>query len=282
MLVTLAAVLVALRRDARLLAGLAWFGAYLAPVLVSTGEDRAEGLFGYLLLLGAGAVWLDRRRPWAETLLIAALGTLVLYGAWYADHFGAARFGVAASGLVLLAALFALGPPRGGGLSATLAGCAVAACGFASLAMAGDADRPLGLLALLAVAGRAGGAGRAALALDRSRSGRRSPRWPCSAGTIASPAPSASPTTLALGLGVAAAYVGLLALSGWRRDARSACRERSLTWRPRCSPSRCWTACSASARARRCSWRCSALAGAPPGAGSRRARPRRTTRCACA
>ena len=216
-LVTLAAVLVALRRDARLLAGLAWFGAYLAPVLVATGEDRAEGLFGYLLLLGAGAVWLDRRRPWAETLLIAALGTLVLYGAWYADHFGAARFGVAASGLVLLGALFALGAPRGGELSKTLAGCAVAAGGVASLAMAGDADRPLALLALLASQALL-----AALAAGR---------WPWTQPIGAALAalavlgwhdrfsgPEREPQTLALGLGVAASYVLLLAFSGWRRD----------------------------------------------------------------
>jgi len=214
-LVTLAAVLVALRRDARLLAGLAWFGAYLAPVLVSTGEDRAEGLFGYLLLLGAGAVWLDRRRPWTETLLIAAFGTLVLYGAWYADHFSTARFGVAASALVLLGALFALGPPRGGELSRTLAGCAVAAGGFGSLAMAGHGNRPLVLLALLVSQALL-----AALAAGR---------WPWTQPIGASLAALAvlgwhdrfsgpDRQVLALGLGVAAVYVLLLAISGWRRE----------------------------------------------------------------
>ncbi len=217
-LVTVAAVVVALRRDARLLAGLAWWGAYLAPVLVSTGEDRAEALFGYLLLLGAGAVWLDRRRPWAETLLIAALGTLVLYGAWYGDHFSTARFGVAAGALVLLAALFALGPPRGSELAATLAGCAVAAAGAGSLVMAQAADSPMGVLALLVAL-----AVLAAIAAERWA-------WTQPIGaTVAALAvlgwhesfgsPERVWDALVLGLGVSASYVALLALSGLRGRA---------------------------------------------------------------
>jgi uncharacterized membrane protein len=213
--ITVTAVLVALRRDARLLAGLAWIGAYLAPVLVSTGEDRAEGLIGYLLLLGAGAVWLTRRRAWPETLLIAALGTLVLYAAWYDGHFTAARFGVAAAGLLLLSALFALGPAPGGALAAALAGGAAAAGGLGSVAMGDDADRPLALLALLAAQALL-----AALAVERSR-------WTQPIGATLAwlaviawqarfASPERAPQTLLIGLGAAAAYVGLLALSGWR------------------------------------------------------------------
>jgi uncharacterized membrane protein len=216
--VTVTAVLVALRHDARLLAGLAWFGAYLAPVLLATGEDRAESLFAYLLLLGAGAVWLDRRRAWPETLLLAALGTLGLYGAWYVDHFSGERFGVAAIGLLLLAALFALGPPRGGELASTLGGCAVAAGGFGSLAMAGDANRPLALLALLAA--------QALLAAIATQRWRWTQPIAAALGALAVlgwhdrfGAPGRESLALALGLGVAASYVGLLAISGLRRPA---------------------------------------------------------------
>jgi uncharacterized membrane protein len=107
--VTACAVLVAERLDTRLLAGLAWVGGYLAPLLLSTGEDRALSLFAYLLLLGAGAVWLDRRKPWWETLPLALAGTFLLYAGWYAAHFRPERFGVAALGLVALTALFAAG-----------------------------------------------------------------------------------------------------------------------------------------------------------------------------
>ena len=48
-----------------LLAALAWLGGYLTPVLLSSGQDRALALFLYLALLGAGALVLDHRKPWA-------------------------------------------------------------------------------------------------------------------------------------------------------------------------------------------------------------------------
>ncbi len=159
-IVTCCAVLLAERLDARLLAGLAWVGGYLAPVLLSTGEDRALSLFAYLLLLGAGAVWLDRRRPWPETLPLALAGTAVLYAGWYAQHFRPERFGVAAAGLVALTALLALGgaaKPRPAWLS--ILGF-VAVCGLAALAA--DADRPEVVLPLsLLLAGAALRASRA-------------------------------------------------------------------------------------------------------------------------
>jgi uncharacterized membrane protein len=144
--VTACAVAVADRLRTRLLAALAWVGGYLTPVLVSTGEDRAVSLFAYLLLLGAGAMWLDRRKPWPETLPLALTGTLVLYGAWYAAHFRPERFGVAASGLVLLTALFALATARkerSAGFAVVLLAAAV------GLAVLGTgADRPESLLPL--------------------------------------------------------------------------------------------------------------------------------------
>ncbi len=213
--VIVCAVLVALRRDARLLAGLAWLGGYLAPVLVSTGEDRAESLFGYLLLLGAGAAWLERRKAWPETLLIAALGALFLYAAWYDGHFIAPRFGVAAVGLVMLSTLTALGKARGAELSSTLAGLAVAAGGSFGLAMAGDADRPVALLLLLA-----------AQALIATIAAQRWPWTQPIGAALAALAvlawhdrffgPGRETGALSLGIGVAAVYVGLLALSGFR------------------------------------------------------------------
>jgi uncharacterized membrane protein len=216
--VTAGAVAVASRRDAQLLAGLACVGGYLAPVLVSTGEDRALSLFGYLFLLGAGAAWLERHKRWPETLPLAAIGTALLYAAWYERHFSADRFGVAAAGLVALSALLALGKARGAELAATMAGLAVTSGGIAALAMAGDADRPIALLALLVA--------QALIATVAAG------RWPWSQpigaalGALAVLAwhdrffePGREPVALALGLGVAAAYVGQLAVAGWRSRA---------------------------------------------------------------
>jgi uncharacterized membrane protein len=146
LVVTACSVAVADRLRARLLAALAWVGGYLTPVLLSTGEDKAESLFAYLLLLGAGAIWLDRRKPWVETLPLAFLGTAILYLGWYASHFRPERFEVAAVGLVLFTALFGLGAARkerGPGFAAVLAAAAV------GLALLGaDADRPEILLPL--------------------------------------------------------------------------------------------------------------------------------------
>jgi uncharacterized membrane protein len=144
--VTVCAVVVADRMGGRLLAGLAWIGAYLAPVLLSTGEDRAESLFAYLLLLGAGALWLDRRQPWPETTPLALAGTLLLYAGWYGSFFRPERFEVAAAGLVLLTGLFALGAarkerPAGFALVVLLAALGVSVLGA-------GADRPEVLLPL--------------------------------------------------------------------------------------------------------------------------------------
>ena len=80
--VTVCAVAVADLRGTRLLAAVAWVGGYLTPALLSTGTDRGASLMFYLVLLGAGAVWLDRRQPRPETLPLALFGTLILYLGW--------------------------------------------------------------------------------------------------------------------------------------------------------------------------------------------------------
>lgn len=110
--VTGCGVAIADRLDGRLLATLAWIGGYLTPVLLATGEDRAESLFAYLLLLGAGALVLDHRKPWPETVPLAFFGTMALYAGWFGQHFRPERFEVAVVGLVLFTGLFALGMAR--------------------------------------------------------------------------------------------------------------------------------------------------------------------------
>jgi uncharacterized membrane protein len=161
--ITVNAVLLAMRLDARLLAALAWVGGYLTPLLLSTGEDKAVALFAYLALLDAGALVLARKKPWPETVPLAMIGTFLLYVGWYDRFFRPERFLVAAGGLVLFTALFALGmarKERGAGLGVVLA---LGACGVAALGA--EADRPAELLVLsfglagaaLALAGRSRG-----------------------------------------------------------------------------------------------------------------------------
>jgi uncharacterized membrane protein len=152
--ITVNAVLLAMRLDARLLASLAWVGGYLTPMLLSTGEDKAVALFAYVALLDAGALVLDHRKPWKETVPLAMMGTLVLYVAWYDRFFRPERFEVAAAGLVLFTALFALGmarKDRGAGLGLVLSAGALGVS-----ALAAGADRPVELLVLaFALAGAA-------------------------------------------------------------------------------------------------------------------------------
>ncbi len=137
--VTACAILIALRLDARLLATLAWVGAYLTPVLLSTGRDQALSLFGYLFLLGAGAVAIRRRKTWPETAPLALFGTIVLYVGWCAEYYRPGRFGVAAVGLVALTALF----------TEVLPIATLLLAGVGAVALAVDVDRPVALTALL-------------------------------------------------------------------------------------------------------------------------------------
>ncbi len=137
--VTACAILLALRLDVRLLAALAWLGAYLTPMLLTTGKDQALSLFAYLLLLGVGAVLIRKRKPWPETAALAFLGTCALFGGWAISFFRAERFGVAALGLAALMAVFTEVLP----VTTLLVG------GLAAVGMTIDVDRPVLLLALL-------------------------------------------------------------------------------------------------------------------------------------
>ncbi len=146
LLVTASALALSVRLDARILAAIAWVGGYLTPVVLSTGEDKALSLFAYLFLLGAGAMVLDRNRPWPETAPLAMLGTMALYGGWYAQFYRAERFGVAAFGMTVLTALFALGMARKERQGSLVVVYLVASTGLALLGA--QTDRPWELLLL--------------------------------------------------------------------------------------------------------------------------------------
>jgi uncharacterized membrane protein len=57
-------------------------GGFATPLLVSTGEDRPIGLFGYLLLLDFGLLFLSRRRGWPLLALGSVLGTALYQVLW--------------------------------------------------------------------------------------------------------------------------------------------------------------------------------------------------------
>jgi len=115
-LVTGAAVLLSVRRDSIFIALLGLVGGFATPALLSTGEDRPFGLFGYLLLLNAGLAWVAHRKKWPVLTVLCALLTAIYQWGWVAKFLTEGKLGIAAGvflvfPLVLYAGL-ALGKPE--------------------------------------------------------------------------------------------------------------------------------------------------------------------------
>ncbi len=77
-LVTVACGLLSWRHRSLVIAVLGLVGGFATPLLLSTGENRPVGLFGYVLFLDAGLLALARRRGW-PLLAALALGGTVFY-----------------------------------------------------------------------------------------------------------------------------------------------------------------------------------------------------------
>ncbi|KAA0255060.1 MAG: DUF2339 domain-containing protein [Acidobacteria bacterium] len=112
-LVAAVAVLLSIRRDSIFIALLGLLGGFATPALLSTGEDRPIGLFGYLLLLNAGLAWVAHRKKWPVLTAVAlALTTLYQWG-WVAKFLTASKLplalGIFAVFPVLSLAALALG-----------------------------------------------------------------------------------------------------------------------------------------------------------------------------
>jgi len=114
-LVTAVAVLLSVRRDSIFIALLGLVGGFATPALLSTGEDRPFGLFGYLLLLNAGLAWVAHRKRWPVLTVLCAVLTALYQWGWVAKFLTEGKLGIAAGvflvfPLVLYAGL-ALGRP---------------------------------------------------------------------------------------------------------------------------------------------------------------------------
>jgi uncharacterized membrane protein len=81
--ITAAAMFYAVIIDEVLIAVLSLFGGFCTPVLVSTGQNLPMPLFGYALVLGAGAMLCAYYRKWRAVNIIAFVGTFVLYTGWF-------------------------------------------------------------------------------------------------------------------------------------------------------------------------------------------------------
>jgi uncharacterized membrane protein len=97
-------------QDAPLLAGYALLGAYLTPVLLSSGGDHEVFLFSYLLVIMMALLALLAAKPWSLLLLGALPVTAGYFIAWYTEHFDASKAGKTAAFALLLWAAFAVIP----------------------------------------------------------------------------------------------------------------------------------------------------------------------------
>jgi len=82
-LITAAAMLYAVVLDEVVIAVLSLFGGFCTPVIVSTGQNLPMPLFGYTLVLGAGAMLCAYYRKWRTVNILAFVGTFVLYTGWF-------------------------------------------------------------------------------------------------------------------------------------------------------------------------------------------------------
>lgn len=106
-LITGAAFLLAVRLEAQVVAVLGILGGFLTPVLVSSGQDNALGLFGYLALLDLGLVAVALHRRWHYLVPLGAAGTILMQIAWAGKYFSAERLDTAVLICLVFAALFA-------------------------------------------------------------------------------------------------------------------------------------------------------------------------------
>lgn len=108
--VTLWNAIMAWSQDAEALAGYALVGAYLTPVLVSTGGDHEIFLFSYLAIIAVTMVALIRARPWHKLLLGALPLTAFFFIDWYSTYFTSDKAWLTAFFALLLWGLFAVAP----------------------------------------------------------------------------------------------------------------------------------------------------------------------------
>ena len=103
--IVLHAHLVAAFQDAPGIAIMGQVGGFLAPVLLSTGEDHYWILFSYVLLLDAGAILAAALRRWHWISSVSFALTHLTFWAWHDGNYAPAKLWAA---MAFLAAVFAM------------------------------------------------------------------------------------------------------------------------------------------------------------------------------
>lgn len=87
--ITAAGTVLAVRHDAQPIAILSLLGGLFTPVVLATGEDHRDALLTYVTLLDLGVLAVALARGWRALDVIAFVGSWVLFGGWFAQHYDA-------------------------------------------------------------------------------------------------------------------------------------------------------------------------------------------------
>lgn len=91
-LVTAIGALLSITEDTVVLAGMALFGGFLAPYIVSSGTDNQVALFSYITILDLGFLALCYFRSWYKLYPIVFVGTYTLFFGWMAAFYNPSLF----------------------------------------------------------------------------------------------------------------------------------------------------------------------------------------------
>ncbi len=109
-LLSIAAVGLALFNDAWILAATAQVGAFMAPLLAGNPEASHIGLFSYLLILNIGMAVIAWFKAWRITNVVGLLGSVVLTSMWIAGAYTPELFWVTEPFMLAFFAIFTLLP----------------------------------------------------------------------------------------------------------------------------------------------------------------------------
>lgn len=109
-LVAAVAVGLSIRNNSLFIALLGLVGGFATPILLATGEDRAIGLFGYLLLLNAGLAWVALRKSWPVLSILSLVFTTLYQWGWVFKFLDSSKLPLAL-GIFLIFPLWAFVAP---------------------------------------------------------------------------------------------------------------------------------------------------------------------------
>ncbi len=105
-LITVVCVVLAVSRKAPYIAVLGLLGGFATPILVASDVDSPAALFGYILLLDLGLLWLARARGWPLLAILSLAGTAVHQAIWIFGSMDGERAGLGLAILAVFATVF--------------------------------------------------------------------------------------------------------------------------------------------------------------------------------